>query len=174
MINKNNLIIYSIGIGIFIILVSLLIVNQNKNGNSVELAASSSVGLLAAAESNWDFGTISMKNGDVSHKFEIKNEGTEPLIINKVYTSCMCTSAKIIDSAGKNYGVFSMPGHGGGASRTDIQVGVGESMIVEAVFNPAAHGPSGVGLAQRTIYLETNSTKSPSLELNFTATVINK
>ena len=44
-------------------------------------------------------------------------------------------------------------------------------MMLEAVFDPAAHGPSGVGLAQRYVYLETNSAKSPKLEISFQAMV---
>ena len=174
MTNKNNLIIYSIGAGLLIILASLLIINKNKSSDSAELTANVSAGFFTVTENDWDFGTISMRTGNVSHKFEVKNEGTEPLTINKVYTSCMCTNAKITDGMGKNYGTFGMPGHGGGASRTNVQVGAGESITVEAIFDPAAHGPSGVGLAQRTVYLETNSNKTSSLELNFVATVINK
>lgn len=173
MTNKNNLIIYSIGIGILIVLISLFVINKNNNSTQ-NLAAVSSAGFLAAVENDFDFGTISMRNGKVSHKFEIKNDGTEPLTINKIYTSCMCTTVTIMDSAGKNYGIFGMPGHGGAASRANIKLDVGKSLTAEAVFDPAAHGPSGVGLAQRTIYLETDSATSPSLELNFTATVINK
>lgn len=172
MTNKNNLIIYSIGVGIFIVLISLFIIN--KNNNSAQSVAGNSEGLLAAVENNFDFGTISMRNGKVSHEFEIKNDGTESLTINKIYTSCMCTTVTMTDSAGKNYGIFGMPGHGGAASRANIKLDAGKSLMAEAVFDPAAHGPSGVGLAQRTVYLETDSTKSPSLELNFTATVINK
>ena len=163
-------------------MVSLLIINQNKNSDSTNIAAGGlalsqskgSAGLLAMAESNWDFGTISMKNGKVSHEFEIKNDGTEPLTINKIYTSCMCTTVTMTDNTGKNYGIFGMPGHGGAASRANIKLGVGESLTAKTIFDPAAHGPSGVGLAQRTVYFETNSTKSPSSEFNFTATVINK
>ncbi|MEK7590147.1 MAG: DUF1573 domain-containing protein [Patescibacteria group bacterium] len=180
MTNKNNLIIYSIGFGILIVLVSLLIINQNNGSaglttsNSAELTTNGSAGFLAAIESNFDFGTISMRNGKVSYKFEIKNDGTEPLTINKIYTSCMCTTVTMTDSTGKNYGIFGMPGHGGAASRTNVKLDAGKSLMAEAVFDPAAHGPSGVGLAQRTVYFETDSIKSPTLELNFTATVINK
>ena len=112
-----------------------------------------------------------MANGDVSYRFKLKNEGDEAVAVKKVYTSCMCTIANILDAFEKKLGVFGMPGHGGASSNANIEIKAGESIIVEAVFNPAAHGPSGVGLAQRSIYLETNSKKSPKVELNFTATV---
>ena len=117
-------------------------------------------------------GTIAMKDGKVSHRFEVKNEGQEPVRIEKIYTSCMCTEASIIDGQGKNWGTFGMPGHAG-PSKTNITVKPGESVVVETIFDPAAHGPSGVGLAERSVYLESNSQKSPKLELKFSAVVIN-
>lgn len=132
-------------------------------------AAATSLGSLSAEETFFDFGEITMANGKVTHSFEVKNNGTEPLRINKVYTSCMCTTASVIDSFGKKRGVFGMPGHT--SSSADIKVGVGEIIKVDAIFDPNAHGPSGVGLMERSIYVETNSSESPQLELSFRAVV---
>ncbi len=44
------------------------------------------------AESVHDFGTISEKGGLVSHEFEFVNVGNAPLVIQRVSTSCGCTS----------------------------------------------------------------------------------
>ena len=129
-----------------------------------------SAGTLSAAETAFDLGTISMGNGTVAHQYTVTNDSKETVTIEKVYTSCMCTSASITVASGKSYGVFGMPGHEG-SSRTSIPVGPGEAIRVEAVFDPAAHGPSGVGLAQRSVYLETNSSASPKMELSFQALV---
>ena len=126
---------------------------------------------LNAEETYFDFGTISMVDGVVSHVFGVKNEGAESVIIKKVYTSCMCTTAFIEDKSGDRYGEFGMPGHGGVARGTNIKIAPGESISVKAVFDPAAHGPSGVGLSERSIYLETNSVQSPRVELKFRAVV---
>ena len=38
-----------------------------------------------------DFGTIQEKMGVVTHNFEFRNTGSEPLVISKVRTSCGCT-----------------------------------------------------------------------------------
>lgn len=38
-----------------------------------------------------DFGTIKQEDGDVTAYFEFKNEGTAPLLISNVRTSCGCT-----------------------------------------------------------------------------------
>jgi len=133
-------------------------------------ATAFSLGSLSAEETFFDFGEITMANGKVNHSFEVKNNGTEPLRINKVYTSCMCTTASIIDSLGKKRGIFGMPGHA--PSKADIKVGVGETVKIEAIFDPNAHGPSGVGLMERSVYIETNSSESPQLELSFRAVVM--
>jgi len=165
---KQNILIFG-GIIVFV-LVGFLLLNGGGKGPSSSVSSAS---ILSALETNFDFGSIAMKDGKVAHKFPVKNSGAEPLVIEKVYTSCMCTVANIIDGKGKTYGAFGMPGHGGGISTADIEVGAGETVMVEAIFDPAAHGPSGVGLADRVVYLETNSTQSPKIELNFSATVTN-
>ena len=81
-----------------------------------------SASVLGALEKDFDFGTIAMKNGDVSKVFELENEGTESILISKVYTSCMCTVAKIITAKGDTSGPYGMPGHGGGVSKANIKV----------------------------------------------------
>lgn len=155
---------------IFIIIVGTLIfVNKDSNvatSSYIEYSAS----VLSATEDRFDFNLISMKDGNVTHQFEIRNDGKETVIIKKVYTSCMCTTALIIDSFNKKYGAFGMQGHGI-SSKTNIEINAGESAFVEAIFDPAAHGPSGVGLVRRSIYIETNSAQSPKLELSFQAMV---
>lgn len=155
-------------LGLVIIGIIFFLSLQGKNNSSNNVYSGS---ILSATEKSFDFKVITMKDGEVSHNFEVKNEGTEPVVIGKVYTSCMCTEAYLIDAAGKKYGAFGMPGHT--SSGTNITVGPGETIILDAVFDPAAHGPSGVGFAQRSIYLETNSTQSPKMEFNFQATVTN-
>lgn len=165
----KNLIIYGIGIVFLVGIVALVIAGGSNDGDNTN-SSPYSASVLSAVESSFDFGVLSMKDGDVFHAFEVKNEGVESVKIEKVYTSCMCTTVSITDSHGKKYGQFGMQGHGS-PSKTSIKVDPGESVIIEAVFDPAAHGPSGVGLAQRSIYIETNSSMSPKLELRFTATV---
>ena len=156
-----------------ILLVAIVGVIFVSNGKSNPTPNTQSASILSVLENSFDFGTISMKNGDVSKVFAVKNEGSEPVVINKVYTSCMCTVAKITSASGETEGPFGMPGHGGAASKASIEIKAGETVQVEAIFNPAAHGPSGVGLANRTVYLETNSTQTPKVELDFTAIVTN-
>ena len=169
--NKKLLIIFAASA---VVLAAIFLTQRitQRGGGGDENPSKYSASVLTAFENFFDFKTISMKDGKVSHKFEVKNDGEELVRIEKVYTSCMCTAASVADSKGKNWGTFGMPGHAG-PSKTNITVEPGESFVVEAIFDPAAHGPSGVGLAERSVYLESNSQKSPKIELKFTAIVTN-
>jgi len=167
-INQN--IIY----GAVILLLAGLIVWLSASGERGEneiLSVSASA--LDAVEESFDFGVVSMKDGNVSHQFELKNKGEEPVKISKAYTSCMCTTAYIIDNAGKRHGKFGMQGHRDVLSTADIKIGAGESVMVETIFDPAAHGPNGVGKIKRTVHIETNSQDHPEIQLTFSADVIN-
>ncbi len=145
--------------------------NSGSSRNGTGDGASQSTGNLVAKETSYDFGTISMQNGKVTRSFEVKNDSAEPIRITKVYTSCMCTQALIKSAAGRQFGPFGMPGHGGALLSANIEVAPGETLTLDVIFDPAAHGPSGVGLARRNVYVETNSTKSPKLEFEFQAMV---
>lgn len=123
--------------------------------------------VLIATEANFDFGTISMANGNVSHAFTVTNTGTESVTVNKLYTSCMCTTASIMNGTEK-VGPFGMPGHAGIPS-IKVSLAPGASTQVEAIFDPNAHGPAGVGKIDRVVILE-NSAGKP-LELGFSANV---
>ncbi len=142
------------------------------SNNTVPASAEASTGVLAAAAAFYDFGTITMKDGNVSHEYTVTNTGSESVTIEKVYTSCMCTTAQITGADGEKSRAFSMPGHGG-SPYTSTTVAPGETITVEAVYDPNAHGPSGVGLADRLVYLETNSSVEPKVELRFKAMVTN-
>lgn len=157
------IIVIAITVGVFVI--------ASSDSPAGEVAGSKYSSSELSAESTFhDFGDISMAHGDVRHEFEVTNNGDEPLSIEKVYTSCMCTEAEITNSEGKRKGIFGMPGHGK-SSTAYITLEPYETIKVAAVFDPAAHGPMGVGRAKRSIYIETNSTINPKLELSFQAMV---
>jgi len=157
-----------IGVAIIAILL-IMLPSFVSNDQSKQVSESS----LIATESFHDFGEILLQGGLVETQFDLTNEGANPITIGKVYTSCLCTTATIIESDGKEKGKFGMPGHKGLLSVADSIVLPGESIAVNVIFDPAAHGPSGVGLAQRSVYLETNSKTTPKVELRFEAVVKN-
>ena len=106
------------------------------------------------AESNYDFGEVSMAKGLVEHEFILSNTSSAPVNIGSVETTCMCTTAYLKVSGGKEAGPFGMPGHGGPRGAANLTVNPGEKLIVRAVFDPAAHGPAGVGGVERAVIID--------------------
>ena len=124
-------------------------------------------GQLTVAESFYDFGSVSMAKGLVTHKFTLTNAGSVPATVTKMYTSCMCTKAKLT-VADQSWGPIGMPDHTA-MPNLSVQIEPGQTAEVEAVFDPAAHGPAGVGVIERQVTLELNG-QSP-LQLSFKAVV---
>lgn len=132
-----------------------------------QVRGQSAPGALAAEETSYDFGAISMAAGKVKKVFTVKNTGAGPITISKLYTSCMCTTASLQTAAGA-FGPFGMPGHGFIPGIKAV-IAPGESAQVEVVFDPAAHGPAGVGRIDRLISLE--SRDAATLQLAISANV---
>lgn len=109
--------------------------------------------LSAAEEKSFDFGTISMAKGPVSHAFKLANASGAPVGVKTITTSCMCTTAYLTTSAGRK-GPFGMPGHGGPAGRLNATMAPNETWDLEVVFDPAAHGPAGVGPVTRSVFVD--------------------
>jgi hypothetical protein len=106
---------------------------------------------LTAPEAFHDFGTISMKNGNVSKEFTVTNSTNENVTVKTVFTSCMCTTALIVQADGSTKGPFGMPGHGGAVPPANELIKAGESRTIRVVYDPNAHGPAGVGQTNRFI-----------------------
>lgn len=141
----------------------------NASARSVEPAQvqSRSGPALASFQPVYGFGSISMAAGKVRHTYTISNTGGEPLQIVGVTTSCMCTEATVVTNNGR-FGPFGMAGHGRMPSIRET-VAPGAIAQVEVVFDPAAHGPAGVGRTERTIRIETDA--GTPLQLALTAMV---
>lgn len=152
-----------LAIGIF---VGGLILFAKKN-TAAPPASSLQENKLTVEENSFDFGPISMANGKVRHSFKIKNPTVDSILIDKTYTSCMCTSASWIIS-GERVGSFGMLGHGF-VPKTNREIKAGEEAELEVEFDPAAHGPAGVGKIDRVVYVETEGAKP--LELKISANV---
>ncbi|MDP2587220.1 MAG: DUF1573 domain-containing protein [bacterium] len=118
---------------------------------------------LTVAEQRYDFGEISMEDGLVSHEYVVTNSSPEPVILSKMYTSCMCTQAELLHQD-EVHGPFGMVGHGT-MPRLDESIGPGEEFMVKAIYDPNAHGPAGVGPVDRVVSLETDSGELLELQL---------
>jgi len=119
--------------------------------------------VFGADETLFDFGTISMAAGKVTHDFKVKNTSAEPVITEKLYSSCMCTDAIFVQN-GKSSGPFGMPGHGF-TPPLKKSIASGEEVVISVTFDPAAHGPAGVGKIERVVRLETKDKGALELEI---------
>lgn len=122
---------------------------------------------VSTGEVDHDWGTIGINDGKVSTTYVINNDGTEPLKLFNIETSCMCTTAvvKIGDSSSPEFGMHDK-------SQYVAEVPPGNSAEVIATFDPAFHGPSGVGSITRQIMVETNDKSNPQLIFTAEAEVV--
>lgn len=124
-------------------------------------------GALVSMRPSLDLGTVSMAAGKVPFSYLVRNAGTEPLTISRIYTSCMCTNATLV-TASERKGPFGMPGHGL-PNTLKATLAPGESANLMVLFDPAAHGPSGLGRIERFVTLE--SDEAAPLELTLVVMV---
>jgi hypothetical protein len=107
---------------------------------------------LEATERHFDFGSISMAAGKVSHRFWFRNEGAQAVMLERIHTSCMCTTATLVKGM-RIVGTYGMAGHGP-LPAVNQTLAPGEAAYIDAVFDPAAHGPAGLGRTERVILIE--------------------
>ncbi|MBI2466205.1 MAG: DUF1573 domain-containing protein [Candidatus Sungbacteria bacterium] len=162
--NTKNIIIYVL---FTVAIVGGLVWIARPNKDTGADPTASVISTLTAPENQYDFGSISMANGNVSKIFTVSNSSPEPVTLEKIYTSCMCTQANLILS-GQKFGPYGMPGHGL-VPKVNRTLNAGETAEIEVVFDPNAHGPAGVGPIERIIFVEQKG-RQP-LELNIKAMV---
>jgi len=93
------------------------------------------------SETKIDMGEVSQSEGIVSTIFSLENTGESDLIIDKISTSCGCTSAAIVYQ-GNEGPQFTMPGHGKDNPKNwSISISPGDSAELKVYFDPNAHGP---------------------------------
>lgn len=124
---------------------------------------------LTSSEYVYDFGSISMKDGDVTKEFTVTNKTDKDIVFPTLVTSCMCTKAYFVNPSGKTKGPFGMPGMGY-VPPLDETIKRGESRIIRAVYDPNAHGPAGVGVIDRFITLTDTTGSSLKLEIKAVVT----
>ena len=73
-----------------------------------EVPTAQAVDLFELDHELYDFGSMTMSGGKVSHMFRAKNKTDADALIDKVTTSCMCTEAYIV-RGNERIGPFGMP-----------------------------------------------------------------
>ena len=125
--------------------------------------------IISISPDFYDFGDVSQKKGTVTTFFEIKNEGKTDLVIDRLDSSCGCTSASIVYQ-GEEGPIFIMAGHGE-ENPTDWQVVIpsGEKAQLKVYYDPDMH-PDFRGAATRTVSVYSDDPidfqKKITIELN--------
>ena len=160
-------------IGVAIVVIGLggaLFYAQPKDQDHSNMPAEASGATLDLALDplKYDFGTISMKNGLVTKSFKVKNTQDRQIDLSTAYTSCMCTTAKIVID-GQEYGPFSMQGHGA-MKMLNQKLRPGQEAELLVTFDPNAHGPSGIGVIERTVSLQSEKGDIASVDIKANVT----
>lgn len=124
---------------------------------------------LVADRTVHEFGDVPIDGGVVETVYNVRNDAAEEVRLAAVYSSCMCTTAVLEFADGTSAGPFGMPGH---ELPTTIErtLAAGEQFRVRVQFDPAAHGPEGVGPTRRAVAIHTAN--GAMLQLDLTANVI--
>lgn len=116
----------------------------------------------------YDAGTISMSAGSAKYTYEIKNIGEGDLKIDRIWTSCHCTTARLRvgDKTSGEFGMQSNP------IFWSQKIAPGETGFLEVTFDPAFHKEQGTGPVVRAVYLSTNDPQNKKVEARLIANVI--
>ncbi|MBU2051665.1 DUF1573 domain-containing protein [Patescibacteria group bacterium] len=156
-----------IGLSLTLLLIFGGVFFITKTNNRASLAGSQTT-QVSVDKTSHDWGEIGINNGKVQAEFSLTNTGSAPLQLANISTSCMCTTAQAVIE-GKASPYFGM--HQKSAWTGQVEPGKSAKLIVE--FDPAFHGPQGVGQITRQVVLETNDTNQKQLTFNLTANVKN-
>ncbi|OGH21552.1 MAG: hypothetical protein A2958_02375 [Candidatus Levybacteria bacterium RIFCSPLOWO2_01_FULL_38_13] len=114
-----------------------------------------------------NFGNIPYSGGNVEKAFIIKNVGSDTLKLSNVRTSCHCTKARIsVD--GEESPSFGMDG----ISSWVGEVGKSRQAKLIVTFDPAFHGPQGIGPVNRFVSVDTNDKNNSQLTFTVLGTIV--
>lgn len=160
---------------ISIIIIPILIIGSAvffvSSSNDTKAVISKTTGAKISIDHSFKtVGDIGYSKGVLYHSFPIKNTGSKDLEIANLSTSCMCTKTYLkVD--GKNGPDFGMKGMTAPSSWKGI-LKPGQKAEIIAAFDPAYHGPQGVGKVSRVVSFQTNDPYNPYVELSFEGDVV--
>ena len=149
---------------------SVLLVSSESKTKGSNVSTPETLG-LEISSNNVDLGEVSINGGIISRDYEIKNTSGSKLTFSRISTSCMCTTA-MLTIGDKSTKFFGMEGHGDRNPPVNLELGAGEVAKVTVNFDPAAHGPQGVGPFERLIWLSFSNPNGEK-EISFFGKVVN-
>lgn len=137
-----------------------------SSSQAPQVTASQNAKAYTISPTSADWGQIPMDKGNVTKEFSLKNTGTDTLKLFNIKTSCHCTKAHVTVGSDESpdFGMDSYSSWTG-------EVPPGKEAKLTVIFDPAYHGPSGVGPINRFVSVETNDKTNPKLTFTVTGTV---
>lgn len=116
-------------------------------------------GQIAVSPAEYDFGTASMSAPVVKYTYAVSNIGKDELKIKAIWTSCMCTTArlKIRDKESPAFGMHENP-------VWSEKLAPGQSASLEVTFDQALHGEAGLGDIVRAVYITSSDMQNPKVQ----------
>lgn len=163
---KNNKFLISIIIATAVLVGGGIALAKQMTNNSPELTINEQAEAAVIGDVAHDWGEIVMDGGNQEQIFTIRNEGSAPLQLYNINTSCMCTTAQLImgDQQSPAFGMHNK-------SQYIFEVPPQEEAQLKVIFDPAYHGPSGVGPINRQVQISTNDPANPMLQFMVTGVV---
>lgn len=168
---KDTKILLGILLGTFVLLGGLVFLSS-KNSSGEEPKVTAQIQGIEVNPASYSLGDVPINGGIVEKTYDVKNTYGKTLNLKKISTSCMCTKAKV-KIGDKESQPFGMEGMGDANPPLNWEIPDGQTAIVTADFDPAAHGPAGLGFVDRSIFL-TFSDPAGVKELKFNGTVVGK
>ncbi len=153
----------------FLLIVGGVALFGGEEEETKQVLMSQVMGVEANPES-YDLGDVPLKGGIVTKEYEVINATEQPIKLKKIATSCMCTQAKV-SVGGKETRFYGMEHAMDKNPPVNLEIGQDEVAKVTVDFDPAAHGPQGVGPFDRSVWL-TFSDPAGIKELKFNGTVV--
>ena len=119
---------------------------------------------INADHTYYDFGVVPQIK--TSHTFSFSNVGGGDLTVKRIWTSCGCTSAKLVLN-GVESPEFGMPGHGGYTGPWEAKLRPGETASLIVYYDAPSMPDLYVG--ERYVYVDSDDPAQP--EFQFTIAV---
>jgi len=125
-------------------------------------------GEIVVRPMEYDLGNVEYSGGIVQREARLENRGEENLKISSIKTSCGCTEAQIIRGGNKSK-KFGMHPNTLTWSET---IPPGEEATLRIFYDPAAHGPEGIGPFRRAIWIESSDSDQEKVEVRIQGSVV--
>lgn len=131
------------------------------------LTASAPKPSLYADHAYFDFKQVGQQK--YSHTFTFTNGANGDLVVNRIWTSCGCTTAKLV-LFGIESPEFGMPGHGGSSGPWEVKLKQGDTASLVVYYDSTQMPDLYAG--DRYVFVDSNDPASPEFQFTIHVTEV--